>query len=92
MNITVILCTYNRCRTLEKALSSVAVSTLPESIEWEVLVVDNNSRDQPSILRSGFQSFSKHTAQDADLLSGTSSILRQILLLNNSMSSSKNTT
>ena len=46
MNITVILCTYNRCRTLEKALSSVAASTLPESIEWEVLVVDNNSRDQ----------------------------------------------
>ena len=46
MNITVILCTYNRCRTLEKALSSVAVSTLPESIEWEVLVVDNNSPDR----------------------------------------------
>ena len=46
MEISVILCTYNRCRTLEKALSSVAASTLPESIEWEVLVVDNNSRDQ----------------------------------------------
>ena len=47
MKITVIVCTYNRCRTLEKALSSVAASALPESIEWEVLVVDNNSRDQP---------------------------------------------
>ena len=46
MNVTVILCTYNRCRTLEKALTSVASSTLPESIEWEVLVVDNNSHDQ----------------------------------------------
>jgi len=46
MNITVILCTYDRCRTLEKALGSVAASALPESIEWEVLVVDNNSRDQ----------------------------------------------
>jgi len=46
MKITVILCTYNRCRTLERALSSVAASTLPESIEWEVLVVDNNSGDQ----------------------------------------------
>ena len=46
MNITVILCTYNRCRTLEKALTSVAASALPLSIEWEVLVVDNNSRDQ----------------------------------------------
>jgi glucosyl-dolichyl phosphate glucuronosyltransferase len=46
MNITVILCTYNRCQSLAKALSSVALSRLPESVAWEVLVVDNNSRDQ----------------------------------------------
>ena len=45
MNISVILCTYNRCQTLEKALASVAASTPPESIQWEVLVVDNNSPD-----------------------------------------------
>ena len=55
------------------------------------LIITNAAR-RHSILRSGIQSFSKHTAQDADLLSGTSSTLRQILLLNNSMSSSKNTT
>jgi glucosyl-dolichyl phosphate glucuronosyltransferase len=54
VNITVILCTYNRCRTLEKALSSVAASTLPESIEWEVLVVDNNSRDQTAAVVGDF--------------------------------------
>jgi glycosyltransferase involved in cell wall biosynthesis len=29
-----------------KALASVALSCLPESVTWEVLVVDNNSRDQ----------------------------------------------
>jgi glucosyl-dolichyl phosphate glucuronosyltransferase len=46
MKISVILCTYNRSGTLKKALDSVAASTLIESIEWEVLVVDNNSRDQ----------------------------------------------
>lgn len=46
MNITVILCTYNRCKSLATALSSVAVSTLPKPIEWEVLVVDNNSTDR----------------------------------------------
>jgi len=46
VNITVILCTYNRCQSLAKALESVAAQTLPESVEWEVLVVDNNSRDQ----------------------------------------------
>lgn len=45
MNITVILCTYNRCRVLATALGSVAASVLPGSVEWEVLVVDNNSSD-----------------------------------------------
>ncbi len=46
MSITVILCTYNRCETLPHALSSIAVSAVPPSFEWEVLVVDNNSSDQ----------------------------------------------
>lgn len=46
MEISVILCTYNRCESLGKALDSVAAQNLPESVKWEVLVVDNNSRDQ----------------------------------------------
>ena len=45
MNITVILCTYQRCNSLKKALQSVAGSVLPSAVEWEVLVVDNNSTD-----------------------------------------------
>ncbi len=46
MRITVILCTHNRCRSLAKALHSVAVIEVPETVEWEVLVVDNNSNDE----------------------------------------------
>jgi len=46
MNITVILCTFNRATSLSKALQSVAFSELPASVEWEVLVVDNNSSDR----------------------------------------------
>ena len=46
MNLTVILCTYNRCAVLARALESVARQTLPHSVEWEVLVVDNNSSDK----------------------------------------------
>jgi glycosyltransferase involved in cell wall biosynthesis len=46
IKITVILCTYNRCRILAHTLESVAASVLPESMNWEILVVDNNSRDQ----------------------------------------------
>lgn len=56
MDITVILCTYNRCKLLAKALESVALSCLPPSVEWEVLVVDNNSSDRT---RSIVEDFSR---------------------------------
>lgn len=46
MDITVILCKYNRCKALANALGSIAASALPELVEWEVLVVDNSSSDQ----------------------------------------------
>jgi glucosyl-dolichyl phosphate glucuronosyltransferase len=46
MQTTVILCTYNRCRLLQPALQSLAASELPGGVEWEILVVDNNSSDQ----------------------------------------------
>jgi glycosyltransferase involved in cell wall biosynthesis len=45
MNISVILCTLNRCQSLAKTLESVAASRLPGGVEWEVLVIDNNSTD-----------------------------------------------
>src|ERR1700730_15808052 len=45
MDITVVLCTYNRSKSLASALSSAAALVLPESVEWEILVVDNNSND-----------------------------------------------
>jgi glycosyltransferase involved in cell wall biosynthesis len=44
MTVTIILCTYNRCHLLAKALESLSVQTLPPD-EWEVLIVDNNSTD-----------------------------------------------
>jgi len=46
MRISVILCTHNRCRSLAKALESLAASELSASAEWDVIVVDNNSTDQ----------------------------------------------
>ena len=55
MNITVILCTYNRCQILGKALASVALSRLPESVEWEVLVVDDNSNDRTADVVADFR-------------------------------------
>jgi glycosyltransferase involved in cell wall biosynthesis len=46
INITVLLCTFNRGRRLSTALDSVAAQILPDSVSWEVVVVDNNSTDQ----------------------------------------------
>ncbi len=43
--ITVILCTYNRAQSLGKTLESVVAQIMPPSIDWELLVVDNNSTD-----------------------------------------------
>ncbi len=46
IGVSVILCTYNRCQDLVAALESLSVSQMPPAIDWEVLVVDNNSTDQ----------------------------------------------
>jgi glucosyl-dolichyl phosphate glucuronosyltransferase len=53
--ITVILCTHNRARTLATALESIAAQTIPESIGWEIVVVDNNSSDETHQVVEDFQ-------------------------------------
>jgi glycosyltransferase involved in cell wall biosynthesis len=54
MTITVILCTYNRCQSLVQALESVAQQKFRQAVEWEVLVVDNNSSDQTRYVAERF--------------------------------------
>jgi glycosyltransferase involved in cell wall biosynthesis len=54
MNITVILCTYNRHASLSRALESVAASAMPGAVDWEVLVVDNNSKDETRVVAEDF--------------------------------------
>jgi glucosyl-dolichyl phosphate glucuronosyltransferase len=53
--ITVVVCTYNRAKSLAKALESVAGQTLPQSVGWEIIVVDNNSRDETRQVVEGLQ-------------------------------------
>lgn len=43
--ISVIICTYNRCRLLENTLNSLLELQESDSINWELIVVDNNSGD-----------------------------------------------
>lgn len=44
--ISVVICTFNRCATLEETLQSLVEMNVPDDIDWDVLVVDNNSTDQ----------------------------------------------
>jgi glycosyltransferase involved in cell wall biosynthesis len=53
--VTVILCTYNRAHSLGRTLESVATQSLAEGMEWEVLVVDNNSKDSTRQVVESFQ-------------------------------------
>jgi len=46
IKITVIVCTYNRCRRLDNTIKSVADQAVSPSLPWEILIVDNNSIDE----------------------------------------------
>ena len=45
VDLSVIVCTYNRCRLLDGSLQALAGQVAPESLSWEVVVVDNNCTD-----------------------------------------------
>jgi glycosyltransferase involved in cell wall biosynthesis len=45
MKITVAICTWNRCALLGQTLERMAQLSIPADVEWELLVVNNNSTD-----------------------------------------------
>ncbi len=45
MDASVVVCTYNRCESLAETLEAVAAQRVPSGFRWELIVVDNNSRD-----------------------------------------------
>jgi glycosyltransferase involved in cell wall biosynthesis len=46
MDLSLIVCTYNRSQSLAKTLESIARQVIHRSIRWEIVVVDNNSTDR----------------------------------------------
>lgn len=46
MDLSIIICTYNRSQSLYKTLESLEYMIVPEGVNWEVLVVDNSSKDK----------------------------------------------
>lgn len=45
MLITLAICTWNRAASLRETLASLADLEVPDGVEWELLVVNNNSTD-----------------------------------------------
>ncbi len=45
MKVSVVICTWNRATLLDETLTGMQQLRIPEGIEWELLVVDNNSTD-----------------------------------------------
>lgn len=53
--VTVAICTYDRADLLEVTLDSVADMSVPREMEWELLVVDNNSTDATREVVAGYE-------------------------------------
>ena len=81
MNITVVICTYNRAEGLIRALESLLLQTLSADV-WDVLVVNNNSKDDTL---SRFDSFVRER-----LSSDTSPKMRIVTESNQGLSYARN--
>jgi len=46
MRVTVAICTYNRAALLDRTLQAFAQLRIPSGVDWEILVVNNNSSDR----------------------------------------------
>lgn len=45
MKVTVAICTWNRAELLDKTLERMHALRIPDGVDWELIVVDNNSPD-----------------------------------------------
>jgi glucosyl-dolichyl phosphate glucuronosyltransferase len=53
LRVTVAVPTWNRCQLLEQALEAMTALRTPTGVDWSVLVVNNNSKDDtPGVLES----------------------------------------
>ncbi|MFY9550919.1 MAG: glycosyltransferase, partial [Thermoanaerobaculia bacterium] len=58
-DVSVVIGTYNRAHLLEGTLEALASQEVPTSLKWDIVVVDNNSRDTTAQM---VRAFSKTTA------------------------------
>lgn len=54
MKVTVAICTRNRSRSLRQTLSRLQQMVIPADVDWELLVVDNHSKDETAEVIKSF--------------------------------------
>ncbi len=65
MVLTVAVCTYNRSALLRQALDAFRAMDVPSGLQWELVVVDNNSTDDtPSVLASAHEALPLRTVAE----------------------------
>lgn len=54
VDISIVVCTYNRSKSLVNTLESVRKLTVPDDIKWELIIVNNNSPDDTEKITKEF--------------------------------------
>ncbi len=54
MFVTIAICTWNRAALLDRCLHSLTELSIPDGIDWEVIVVNNNSTDHTETILSRY--------------------------------------
>lgn len=57
MLISIVICTYNRCESLKDTLESLTNQNNDKSFDYEIIVVDNNSKDNTKYVVERFRYF-----------------------------------
>jgi len=55
MEVSVIISTYNRCRNLASCIARLDRQKRADSLDWEIVVVDNNSTDDTKVTIQGLK-------------------------------------
>jgi glycosyltransferase involved in cell wall biosynthesis len=54
MQISIVICTYNRSAMLARTLASLTSMLMPPGLKWELIIVDNNSKDDTRAVVNDF--------------------------------------
>jgi glucosyl-dolichyl phosphate glucuronosyltransferase len=63
MDLSVILCTYNRAESLRRTLETFSRLVIPPTVGWELVLVDNNSKDETRDVITEFARVSQFTVR-----------------------------